>query len=184
MVKKQTYEELGKKVNELEDKILRRDRLKEELEGIYNFSDDLIGSGNLDGYFTKINSSFERILGYTEKEFLENPFIFFVKKEDVEKTKEALTTAASGKGKIFIENRYRCKDGSYKWIEWKVVSIVQENRFYAVGREITQRKRAENKLRESEERFRMIFNHSEDGMIVANPVTPQFASCWAMQKMN
>jgi len=174
MVKKQTYEELGKKVNELEDKILRRDRLKEELEGIYNFSDDLIGSGNLDGYFTKINSAFERILGYTEKEFLENPFIFFVKKEDVERTKEALTTAASGKGKIFIANRYRCKDGSYKWIEWKVVSIVQENRFYAVGREITQRKRAENKLRESEERFRMIFNHSEDGMIVANPETRKF----------
>jgi len=174
MEEKPTYDELGIRLKKLEAEILERDRSIEELERIFNLSNDLIGSGNLDGYFTKINYAFEKILGYTEKEFLENPFIFFIHKEDVERTKQTLVSAAAGKGDIFIENRYKCKDGSYKWLEWKVISIFQENKFYTVGREITQRKQAENALHESEERFRTLFTNSEDGMIVADVETRKF----------
>ena len=93
MSKKTTYEELEQKVKEQENKALERDRREEEVEKIFNFSLDMIGSGNLDGYFTKLNSSFRSILGYTEKEFLEKPLIFFVHDEDIEKTKEALAEA-------------------------------------------------------------------------------------------
>ncbi|MCJ7541642.1 MAG: PAS domain S-box protein, partial [Desulfobacterales bacterium] len=150
MSKKTTYEELEQKVKELENKALERDRREEEVEKIFNFSLDMIGSGNLDGYFTKLNSSFRSILGYTEKEFLEKPFIFFVHDEDIEKTKEALAEAIKGKQNIYIENRYKCKDSSYKWIGWKVFSIEQENKFIAVGRDITERKRTEETLQASE----------------------------------
>ena len=129
MDRKPTYEELEQKFKAFEIKALERDRLEEEVEKIFNLSLDMIGSGNLYGYFTKINSSFRSILGYTEEEFLEKPFILFVHDEDIEKTKEALSEAAKGKHHIYIENRYKCKDGSYKWIEWKVLSIVQENKF-------------------------------------------------------
>ncbi|MBU0986686.1 MAG: PAS domain S-box protein, partial [Proteobacteria bacterium] len=150
MDQKPIYEELEQKVKELENKALERYRPEDGVERIFNLSLDMIGSGNLDGYFTKINSSFGSILGYTEEEFLEKPFISFVHDHDIEKTKEALAEAGKGKQNIHIENRYKCKDGSYKWIEWKVLSIVQENKFIAVGRDITARKQAEAALRASQ----------------------------------
>ena len=150
MHKKPTYEELEQKLKELENNTLERHRQEEDLEKIFNLSLDMIGSGNLDGYFTKINSSFRSILGYTEEEFLEKPFISFVHNQDLEKTKQALAEAAKGKQTIHIENRYKCKDGSYKWIEWKVLSIVKENKFIAVGRDITARKQVESALYDSQ----------------------------------
>jgi PAS domain S-box-containing protein len=117
-----------------------------ELEKIFNFSLDMIGIGNLAGYFIKINSSFNRILGYTDEEFLAFPFLEFVHHEDVIETKEALASAARGEKEILIANRYKCKDGSYRWIDWKVFARVEENRFYAVGRDITDRKQLEENL--------------------------------------
>ena len=118
-----------------------------ELERVFDFSMDMIGVGNLAGYFTRINSSFGSILGYHDEEFLSVPFLTFVHHEDFADTKKALTAAANGEREILIENRYKCKDGAYKWIDWKVVAIAQEDRFYAVGRDITKRKRAEEYLR-------------------------------------
>jgi PAS domain S-box-containing protein len=120
----------------------------EQLETIFLNSLDLIGTGNLDGYFTKINPSFERVLGYTEEEFLVAPFLDFVCQEDLEKTKKALVAAASGQQEVFVENRYRCKDGSTKWIDWKVFSDVPKNLFIAVGRDVSERKQAERELEE------------------------------------
>jgi PAS domain S-box-containing protein len=90
MTNKPTYKELGQRVRKLTDELLKRDQMEKEVERIFNFSIDIIGSGNLKGYFTKINSSFKKTLGYTQREFLENPFIKFVHDDDVEETKKAV----------------------------------------------------------------------------------------------
>jgi PAS domain S-box-containing protein len=162
MTNKPTYEELGQRVRELTDELLERDQMEKDVERIFNFSIDMIGSGNLKGYFTKINSSFKKTLGYTQREFLENPFIKFVHDDDVEKTKKALADAVKGKKEIYIENRYKCKDDSYKWIEWKVSVIVKENKFIAVGRDITESKQAPEALLKSEEKYRRLFESLVD----------------------
>jgi PAS domain S-box-containing protein len=156
MAQKPTYEELEQRVKKLTDELLERDQMGKEVERIFNFSMDMIGSGNLEGYFTKINSSFRKLLGYSKKEILARPFIKFVHDDDVEKTKKALVDAAKGKKEIYIVNRYKCKDGSHKWIEWKVLSIVKENKFIAVGRDITEHKRFEEKLQESKAKFEAV----------------------------
>ena len=148
MNEKPTYEELEESVN--------------ELEKIFNMSVDMIGSGNLNGYFTKINSSFKQILGYTEREVLEKPFIKFVHDEDIQITEKALIDAATGKQTIFIENRYKCKDASYKWISWSVFSETNKNRFFAVGKEITKQKQAEEVLRNSEAKYRLLSDNVTD----------------------
>ena len=101
MSRKPTYEELEDKIKDLERKILECDRMEGEVEKIFKFSLDMICSGNLEGYFTKINSSFVSILGYTEEEFLAKPFILFVHDDDVEKTKEVLAETRKGKQKIY-----------------------------------------------------------------------------------
>jgi PAS domain S-box-containing protein len=162
MTNKPTYEELGQRVRELTDELLERDQMEKDVERIFNFSIDMIGSGNLKGYFTKINSSFKKTLGYTQREFLENPFIKFVHDDDVEKTKKALADAVKGKKEIYIENRYKCKDDSYKWIEWKVSVIVKEDKFIALGRDITESKQAPEALLKSEEKYRRLFESLVD----------------------
>jgi len=159
---KPTYEELGKRVKKLTDELLERDQMEKEVERIFNFSMDMIGSGNLQGYFTQINSSFGKILGYSKKEILEKPFIKFVHDDDVEITKQALIDAGKGKKEIYIENRYKCKDDSYKWIEWKVSVIVKEDKFIAVGRDITESKQAPVALLKSEEKYRRLFESLVD----------------------
>jgi len=63
---KPTYEELEQRVKKLTHEALDRNRMEKEVERIFNFSIDMIGSGNLQGYFTKINSSFMEVLGYSE----------------------------------------------------------------------------------------------------------------------
>ena len=153
---KPIFEELEQRVKKLTDELLERDQMEKEVERIFNFSMDMIGSGNLEGYFTKINSTFRKLLGYSKKEILERPFIHFVHDDDVEKTKKALADAVKGKKKIYIVNRYKCKDDSYKWIEWKVSVIVKENKFIAVGRDITEGKQAQEALLKSEEKYRRI----------------------------
>ncbi len=57
--------------------------------------------------------------------------------DDVDKTVEALTDAAIGKRDLKIENRYRCKDGSFIWVDWNVLALAEENTFYTSGRDIT-----------------------------------------------
>ncbi|MBC8439791.1 MAG: PAS domain S-box protein [Deltaproteobacteria bacterium] len=161
MKKNSTRQELKRKIRELERKNHTKDELIAELSENYNLSLDMIGTGNLNGYFTNISSSFERILGYNKKELLENPFLFFVHDDDQEKTKKTLIEAQEGKKELFVDNRYRCKNGSYRWIDWKIFSVIQKNKFMAVGRDITEEKR-------EEEQFKKIINGSIDGFVIVD----------------
>ncbi len=127
-----------------------RKKMEEKFERVFNVSPDMVGMGSLDGYFTQINFSFKRILGYEDKEFLGKPFIEFVHDEDVESTLALLGDAIEGKRDLMCQNRYKCKDGSYKWIEWNVLAIAEEGVFYTTGRDITERRKMEESLIKSE----------------------------------
>ena len=133
MTSKPTDEELARKVEELKKQALEQESTLNQLGPIFDYSPDIIGSGNLDGYFTKVNPSFERILGYPDKEFMQFPFLDFVHPDDFQATKNALEAAAKGKHEIFIANRYRCKDGTHKWIDWHVQALADKEMFIAVG---------------------------------------------------
>ncbi|MFN2127413.1 MAG: PAS domain S-box protein, partial [Anaerolineales bacterium] len=126
--------------------ITQRKQAEQEFERMLELSPDLIGVGNLEGYFTRINSSFERLLGYSENELLAKPFFDFVLEDDLQSTIAEMNNAINGKNDIFIANRCKCKDGSVKWIEWDVLALNEENKFYTTGRDITDRKVYEEEL--------------------------------------
>ncbi|MFE1743773.1 PAS domain S-box protein [Coleofasciculus sp. H7-2] len=115
--------------------------------GFFNLSLELLCIAGLDGYFKHLNPTWEKTLGFTNKELLSQPFMEFVHPEDREATFTEVQKLATGVETISFENRYLCKDGSYKWLLWTSAVSTEEDLLYAVVRDISDRKPAEEKLR-------------------------------------
>jgi len=142
-------------------------RKTEELDQFFNISLDLLCIANSEGYFLRLNPSWEKALGYTRDELMARPFIDFIHADDLLKTQEAASVQASQQRVIHFENRYRCKDGTYRWLEWS--SVPAGNLIYAAARDVTDRKRSEEALRESEARFRATFEQTTVGIAHVSP---------------
>jgi PAS domain S-box-containing protein len=110
-----------------------------------------------DGYFKSLNPSWEKALGFTTKELMAKPRFHFIHPEDHTSTTAETDRLQNGEITLAFENRYLCKDGSYKWLLWNAVSAPGQGVIYAVARDITTRKQAERRLLESEERYRKLF---------------------------
>jgi PAS domain S-box-containing protein len=140
----------------------------EERDRFFNLSLDLLAVGNFDGYLARINPAFERLLGFTQAEFMQRPFIEFVHPDDRESTVAGAQSLAQGEMVVNYENRCLCKDGSYRWISWNATPYVQSGVWYGVGRNITDRKRLElERLEATEERDRF-FNLSIDLLAIGS----------------
>ena len=126
---------------------IERKRMEEERNRFFNLALDMFCLAGLDGYFKRVNPAFERTLGYTTAELLARPFLEFVHPEDREATLREVSGLAAGRDAIGFENRYRAKDGSWKWLQWNSTAYLDEQRIYAAARDITVQKQAEEDLR-------------------------------------
>jgi len=116
---------------------------KEEIEQFFRVSRDLLCIAGNDGYFKRINPAWQTVLGYDDEELLGQPFLSFVHPDDAETTLAEWTTLAAGAATLGFENRYRCKDGTYRWLLWQVAPLPERGMLYSVARDITERKEAE-----------------------------------------
>ncbi len=138
----------------------------EELDRYFESSLDLLCIADTDGYFRRLNREWERVLGYTVDELVGTPFLELVHPEDHQATIDAIANLTEQHEVIDFVNRYRCKDGSYSWLEWR--SYPSGKAIFAVARDITQRIAAEAALKESEERFAKAFRASPAPMSISN----------------
>lgn len=113
------------------------------LERYFSLSMDMMCIARDDGYFQRVSPSFMKILGYTEEEFLNRPFISFVHPDDVELTFREMKALNEGQPSVLFENRYLTADGSIKWLAWMATPVMEEKLIYATARDITERKRNE-----------------------------------------
>lgn len=110
---------------------------------------DLFSVIGLDGYFKRVNPAFTTTLGYTEAELLASPFIEFVHPDDHPVTLAEMAQLNTGAPTLGFENRYRTKDGSYRWLEWTASPQVEQGLIYCVARDITRQKQAEAALQQA-----------------------------------
>lgn len=129
----------------------------------WDLSLDLLAVGNQDGYFTAVNPSWERLLGYSPAEMTERPYLDFVHPDDVAKTiVEARALQDPTHQTSDFVNRYRAKNGHYRWLEWTVWPNEDGTSFNAIGRDVTEKVESVRELAESERRFRILADNATD----------------------
>jgi PAS domain S-box-containing protein len=119
----------------------------EDLERFFSLSLDLFCVATFDGYFVRVNPAWQTVLGFSDEEMRSSPFIEFVHPDDRDATVAAMSTLQTGQRVIDFENRYRSKNGSYKWLQWKSAPFIHQGLIYAVARDVTDRRAAEDALR-------------------------------------
>ena len=174
--------------------ITREKQSSEQFETIWNVSHDLLCVADYhSATFKMINPAFRTVLGYDEAELLSRSFLEFVHPDDVQPTLDVIENNLK-KGIVVLDfiNRYRCQDGSYKYLQWISRPILERGETYAIARDITeQRKQREllrqksreieamndelqkqnedlnallDKIKESEKTYRNIFQNAQVGL--------------------
>ncbi len=145
--------------------ITERRQAEEERDRFFTLSLDLMCIAGFDGRFKRLNPSWERALGFTTEELTAEPFMSFVHPDDRDATTAAMGELLGGGCIVSFENRYRCKDGSYRWILWNCAPYPEGKLIYATARDITERKWAEEMLRNSNAKLHAIVETAADAII-------------------
>ncbi|MFH0726442.1 MAG: PAS domain S-box protein [Pseudomonadota bacterium] len=168
-----TIENLRETNERLDQQIGERKRAEEalrekteELDRFFTTALDLFCVADTDGCFRRLNPQWEAVLGYSLAELEGRNFLDLIHPEDLEGTVQAVSRLDAQQPVLNFVNRYRCKDGSYRWIEWR--SSPRGKLIYAAARDITDRKLAEQAMRESETRFRQVVEASPIPIGISN----------------
>jgi PAS domain S-box-containing protein len=130
----------------------------EERNRFFALSLDMLCTLGFDGYYRNLNPAWEKTLGYTLAEIQATPFIDFVHPDDRRATLDVVDQLATGAPMIGFENRYRCKDGSYRFFLWNATRVIEDQIIYGAARDITARKLAEEALLKAGALQNAIFN--------------------------
>jgi PAS domain S-box-containing protein len=116
---------------EVERRTLERDR-------IWNVSEDLLGVANFDGYFLSMNPAWSRLLGWTEDEIKAMHVSALRHPDDTAHSEACREQLAQGVPTVRMENRFRHKDGSWRWLQWTMTE--HDGLIYVAGRHVTAEK--------------------------------------------
>ncbi len=133
----------------LETMVAQRTR---ERDQIWKASTDLLCIASLEGYLLSLNPAWLEVLGWTEQEMKAVPFLDFVHPDDREATLEAAGGLLRGEPQLTFENRYRRKDGTYRWFSWNAVP--RDGVIYSTVRDVTAIKEQAEALARTEEALR------------------------------
>src|SRR5204863_3050838 len=133
--------QLARTTGDLEERTRERDR-------IWSVSEDLLGVSTFDGYFIALNPAWSRMLGWTEGEVRRQHVDQLRHPDDAEASRAARARLAAGVPTVRIENRFRHKDGGWRWIAWTMTA--DQGLIYVAGRHVTTEKEAQAALRKAE----------------------------------
>ncbi|PZU93517.1 MAG: hypothetical protein DCF32_23230, partial [Leptolyngbya sp.] len=146
--------------------ITERKQLERDRDRFLAVGSDLRVITDRNGYFHWVSPTFEQALGWTVAEMTALPWGDFVHPDDLTASADEITELFKGHDTFAFENRYRHKDGSYRWLLWKARLYPDDGRVYGGAIDITDRKLSEAALRDSEEKYRLLFNSMDEGFCV------------------
>ena len=126
--------------------ITERKQAEAERDRFFNLSRDLMCIIGFDNRFRTVNPAWERTLGFSREEMLGKQFIEFVHPDDRSATLAEAEKLAGGGEVIYFENRYICKDRSYRWLAWSARAAVPQKLMYATARDITEWKETNEQI--------------------------------------
>ncbi|HEX9329415.1 MAG TPA: MASE4 domain-containing protein, partial [Reyranella sp.] len=133
--------QLTRAADDLEERTRERDR-------IWSVSEDLLGVSTFDGYFVSLNPAWEKVLGWTEAEVKAMHVDVLRHPDDAAHSRLGRARLAEGMPTVRMQNRFRHKDGSWRWISWTMSA--DQGLIYVAGRDVTAEKQAEEALRKAE----------------------------------
>ncbi|MEY2541017.1 MAG: hypothetical protein QOI22_619, partial [Verrucomicrobiota bacterium] len=145
-----------------------RRQAEDERNRFFALSRDMLCILGFDGYYKDLNPAWQATLGYTDAELLAKPFIEFVHPDDRQATLVEAEKLAGGNALITFENRYRCKDGSYRDFLWSATPVVEDGLIYGAARDVTDRKHAEEALLKAGALQSAIFNSANFSSIATD----------------
>jgi PAS domain S-box-containing protein len=138
--------EAEKALRELNETLEQRVQAEtRERAQIWNVSQDLLVVADLSGMYLSVNPAWTTTLGWSTSELVGKTSQWLLHPDDREKTLAEINGLGAGKKTSRFENRFRHKEGSYRWISWKAAP--DRGRIYAMGRDVTDLKEAENTLK-------------------------------------
>lgn len=123
-----------------------------ELDRLFGLSIDLLAVSTMDGQFVRVSDSFHRTLGYHGGELMQRPFMEFVHPDDAAETAREMARLREGKPVLRHENRFRSEDGSWVTLAWTAAPMREDGLIYAVARDITQERCAQEMALAARER--------------------------------
>jgi PAS domain S-box-containing protein len=129
---------------------------------------DLLSIAGFDGYFKRVNQAWTRALGWSTDELLAQPSLDFVHPDDRDKTLEVRSQLVSGQALSRFSNRYLCKDGGCRWLEWQVVPYGERSLIYAAARDVTEARASKEAMRELSESLTTTLDSIGDGVIATD----------------
>jgi PAS domain S-box-containing protein len=108
-----------------------------QVNNLFHCSLDLLCVTKLDWHFDQINSAFSETLGYSLAELRNYSWFDLIHPDDQAANLGKINQLQTGTVSIYLENRYRCQDGSYKWLGWTITQVKPGELLYAVGRDIS-----------------------------------------------
>jgi PAS domain S-box-containing protein len=119
-----------------------------ERDRIWSVSEDLLGVSTFEGYFLVLNPAWTRMLGWREDEVRNMHVDELRHPDDAERSRAGRARLAAGVPTVRMENRFRHKDGSWRWIAWTMTA--DQGLIYVAGRDVTAEKEAQAALRKAE----------------------------------
>ncbi|MET3114741.1 PAS domain S-box-containing protein [Pedobacter sp. CG_S7] len=159
-------------------KLIVERRQKQELkhfEKLFQLSNDLICIADTDGYFKKVNPSFQNLLGWDMETILHKSFYELVHPDDLEPTQNEIHKIVSGESVINLTHRIQTNTGEYKTLQWAATPEPGTGNLFAIARDVTDEKEKERKLRISEDRLKVFFENSQ-GLMCTHDLEGNFLS--------